>query len=166
MWIIALDGSKGAGKSTLVTELLQRYPQAKEVSLDKERRAQGYETTSFEINETVFETMKPKIDQLLSAGNDIIVDCGLNDIRINALHQASEKHHARLELVFLTAPYDVLLQRVEERSRSQGRSNNRQRFEEVYKLVNDKDLSDFAVLDSAKLDPKELANAVEKLITS
>lgn len=160
MWIIALDGSKGAGKSTLVTELLQRFPRAQEVSLDKERREQGYQTTSFEINRAVFETMKPKMDKLLSLDNNLIVDCGLNDIRTSALNELAQKYHAKLELVFLNAPYEVLLARVEERTRAQGRSNNRERFDEVYKIVTNKDLSGYTVLDSSILSPKELADKI------
>ncbi len=166
MWIIALDGSKGAGKSTLVEAFLKSNPQTLELSLDKERRALGIVGTSFEKNKVTFKTIEAKLKAALDEKKNIILDCGLYPERIDFLESISAKYNADLHLVFLTAPYEHLVARVKARDKRNGRPFNQERFDEVYKVVTDKDYSKFTVLDSSEHSPEELTGKLTDILNS
>ncbi len=164
MWIIALDGSKGAGKSTLVETFLKESPDTLELSLDKERRALGIVGTSFEKNKITFKTIEAKLTDAMGERRNVILDCGLYQERIDFLESISAKCNADLHLVFLTAPYEDLINRVKARDKRNERPFNQERFDEVYRVVTDKDYSMFTILDSSKYSPKELSQKLVDIL--
>jgi cytidylate kinase len=62
--------------------------------------------------------------------------------------------------VFLTAPYEVLVERVRARDVTKGKELNLQRFDEVYKIVMHKDFSQYLVLDTSMLSVTQIAQKI------
>jgi thymidylate kinase len=163
--IILLDGSKGAGKTSVGALLIKEINDASILSLDIERRAlPNKEKSRTELNTEAFEIIMEKARDLLGGGHNIIVDCGLLKERIQRFEDLSWETHTKLYKFFLKASHDTLLGRVRSRDRMHGNDTNVERFEEVYKIVHDKDFSDFIVIDTDELSAEDVARAIIKEI--
>lgn len=160
LWLLALDGSKGAGKSTTSEHILKSHPKAIGISLDFVRKDIGIEGTSFGKNKIAFEEVKSRIAHALEDGKCVLLDCGLDDYRIASIKQLADKYDADTMFVFLTAPYEVLVERVRARDVTKGKELNLQRFDEVYKIVMHKDFSQYLVLDTSMLSVTQIAQKI------
>lgn len=163
--IILLDGSKGAGKTSVGAFLIKEINNASILSLDIERRAlPNKEKTRTELNREAFEIIIKKARELLKDDHALVVDCGLLKERIQRFEDLSQETHTKLYKFFLKASHDTLLERVLSRDRMHGNDTNVERFEEVYKIVHDKNFSDFIVIDTDTLNVEDVARAIIKEI--
>jgi len=159
--IILLDGPKGAGKTSVAALLVKEINDASLLSLDIERRSlPDKEKNRAKLNRQAFEIIIEKARDLLSASHNIIVDCGLIKERTRLFEELSREHHAKLYKFFLKASHDTLLERVRARDRILSKDTNIERFEETYKIVHDKDLADFTIIDSDTLSAEDVARAI------
>jgi len=163
--IILLDGSKGAGKTSVGALLIKEINDASILSLDIERRAlPDKEKSRTELNKEAFEIIMKKAITLLSGGHNIVVDCGLTKERVQRFESLSRETSTKLYRFFLKASHDILLERVRSRDRVYGNDTNVERFEEVYKIVHDKDFADSAIIDTDTLSVEDVAKAIIKTI--
>ena len=159
--IILLDGSKGAGKTSVSALLVEKINNLSVLSLDVERRALPNKAKSrTELNREAFEIIIKKAKILLEEGHNIVVDCGLLTERIKRFDDLSQEKSAKLYKFFLKASHDSLLERVRSRDRASGNDTNVERFEEVYKIVHNKDFSDFTIIDTDKLSLAEVVRVI------
>lgn len=162
MWVVALNGSKGVGKSTTVAAFLKKLPDTIALSLDKERAALGTKDTLAEKNRIAFKSIEQKLIEALRVNNNAIIDCGLSEERVASLRQLSNTHGATLHLVLLTASYNESVRRVRERDASKGRAFNKTRFDEVHKVVQAKDFIQFTLIDTSETS---VDDTVKKIIS-
>jgi len=163
--IILLDGSKGAGKTSVGALLIKEINDASILSLDIERRAlPDKEKSRTELNKEAFEIIMRKGISLLGDGHSVIVDCGLTKERVQRFEDLARDAHTKLYKFFLKASHDTLLERVRSRDRIHGGDTNVERFEEVFKIVHDKDLKDFIVIETDRLSAEDVANAIIKVV--
>jgi predicted kinase len=156
--IILLDGSKGAGKTSIGEMLIERLDDIHPLSLDVERRALADQNKSrTELNAEAFEVIARKARKLLEDGHNIVVDCGLTKERVDFFEQLSRDTKAKLYKFFLTAPRETLLKRVQARDAVHGGETNVERFDEVLKITHSKDFSDFNVIETDSLTLEEVA---------
>lgn len=160
-FVILLDGTKGAGKTTTAKILIKHLPDSIIVSLDEERNALADQTgTKTERNKRAFEKLFEKGRSSLQEGTGLLIDCGLTPERLLRLEKLAREEDAQLHKVYLKAPHDTLLARVRARDRARGHATDEARFEEVYRLLASKDFSGFCVLESDKLGPDEIARRI------
>lgn len=160
MWLIVLDGPKGAGKTTTIRSFLELAPDTIVLSLDVERHSSQASGSLGERNKVAFEVIKEKLEVSLGKSNNVIIDCGLDDYRIKCLKAISQDFGLRPQLIFLTAPYEELLQRVQKRNMQDNKVFSKERFDEVYEIVHRKDLAQYKVFDTTKFSPSEIAGAL------
>jgi predicted kinase len=163
--IILLDGSKGAGKTSVATLLTKKIKNSSILSLDIERRAlPDKEKSRTELNKEAFEILVEKAMTLLSETHTIIVDCGLIPERIKRFEELSRETHIKLYKFFLKASHNTLLDRVRSRDRTRGGTTNVERFEEVFKIVHDKEFKDFIVIETDVLGVEDVTKTIIKAI--
>lgn len=163
-WIVALDGSKGAGKSTTVSFFKKLHPDVANISLDFVRSDIGIIGTSFEKNKIAFEEVKKRIVEKLESGKNVLLDCGLNDYRIQEIDLLASQAKAKVVFVSLNAPRDILINRVTARNKAKGNVFNAERFNEVHKVVMDKDFSKFTIIDTANNSVSQVVEVIDALI--
>jgi len=165
--IILLDGSKGAGKTSVGALLVKKMTDVFLLSLDVERRAlPDQEQNRTQLNKEAFEIIMDKATAFLRDNHTIIVDCGLTKERVQRFENLSSENHAKLYKFFLKASHDTLLDRVRSRDRVYGRSTNVERFEEVLKIVHDKEFKDFVIIETDMLGVEDVASTIIKTIAS
>ena len=163
--IILLDGSKVAGKTSVGALLIKELSDAFILSLDIERRAlPDKEKSRTELNKEAFEIIMKKAITLLSDGHSIVVDCGLSKERVQRFEDLSRDAHTKLSKFFLKASHDTLLERVRSRDRAGGGNTDVERFEEVFKIVHDKEFKDFIIIETDELSVVEVAKTIIKAI--
>lgn len=156
--LILLDGSKGAGKTSVSNILVQCLEKTVSLSIDTERHALlNQEKNITELNKEAFEVIFEKIDSQLGKGLSVVVDCGLTEERVSRLESLARSKNVKTYKFFLDAPYEVLLERVRLRDESRGRQTDEKRFEEVFKIIHSKDLSEFLVIRTDILTLEEIA---------
>jgi predicted kinase len=161
--IILLDGSKGAGKTSVGALLIKELNDAFILSLDIERRALPDKAKSrTELNKKAFEIIMKKAITLLSEGHGIVVDCGLTNERVQGFEELSRETHTKLYKFFLKASHDTLLERVRSRDRAGGGNTDVERFEDVYKIVHDKDFKDYITIETDALSVEQVAKTIIK----
>ncbi len=159
--LILLDGAKGAGKSSVGEILTQRLDNAVYLSLDNERRSlKNKEKNRTELNKEAFENIIYKTKRLLSSKNNIIIDCGLTKERLIRLESFASETGVNLYKFFLKADHDILLNRVRYRDNSRGKSTDVERFNEVHKIVHDKELDSFYIIETNQIDLKKVASMI------
>ena len=162
--IILLDGSKGAGKSSVSEILVSRLGDSISLSLDNERRILPDQKKSrAELNKKAFENMVNKARELLENGKNIIIDCGLTEERISILERLASDTNSKLHKFLLKASYGTLLDRVRFRDSGKGKSTDVERFDEVFKIVHSKEFDGFNVIETEKLELEEIADAILKI---
>lgn len=162
-WILVLDGPKGAGKSTTAALFKKLHPEVVDISLDFVRFDIGIVGTSFEKNKVAFEEVKKRIKTSLETDKNVLLDCGLNEYRIKEIKSVALATETEPFFVFLTAPYDELVDRVTKRDAAKGKLFNKQRFDEVHKVVMDKNFSDFTTIDTSKNSAAQVVETINAL---
>ena len=159
--IIILDGAKGAGKSSVGEILIQKIKNAIILAFDTERKnLTNQERNRAETSNETFERILEKGEALILSGDTVIIDCGLTENRVSELEKLATKTNSKLYKFLLRADYETLLERVKERDSKNNKDTNVERFDEVYKIINNKEFSDFRVINTDTLRPSEIANII------
>ncbi|MGC9603362.1 MAG: AAA family ATPase [Minisyncoccia bacterium] len=163
--IILLDGSKGAGKSSVSEILTKHLDKSVPLSLDNERRAlKNQKRNRTELNREAFENIINKAKGSLGEGRNVIIDCGLTKERVSILEHLASDTKSKLHKFFLKASYNTLLNRVRFRDKTKGKNTDIERFDEVFKIIHSKELGDFNVIETEKLSPEGVANAILRMV--
>ncbi|MES2226042.1 MAG: ATP-binding protein [Patescibacteria group bacterium] len=116
-FLVLIDGPMGSGKTTTSKLLNQELPDTARVALpDIKRLIPNYRENEKTLG-VVREVMKAMIDTYLSFGVSIIVEQITKTEGVEALSAMAEKHGARFYAYRLTAPKNIRLERVHERTR-------------------------------------------------
>ncbi len=159
--IILLDGSKGAGKTTVGEILVQRLGEVAFLTLDNERRALANQNRSrTELNKEAFENVIAKCAQYVDTGVSPIIDSGLTDERVARIEALAAEKGVQVKRFLLKASYETQLDRVRSRDSAKGNSTDEARFAEVHGIVHAKDLAGFTVIDTDRLSPAEVADSI------
>jgi hypothetical protein len=114
--VVVLSGLPGAGKSHLARELTKRYALA---HLESDRLRQAlFERPSYTQAENLrlFNAYHEVLDRLLSRGIPVLCDAtNLKEVYRRPLYGIAEKRGARLVVVQVEAPPDVVRGRLENR---------------------------------------------------
>ncbi len=163
--LILLDGTKGAGKTTVGGLLEKRLNGSEYLSLDVERnKLEDISMDRTEQNKIAFENVLAEALRLLTSGNSVIVDCGLTPERVMSLESLAERTGVPVYKFLLKASYDTLLNRVRGRDASRGKGTDVPRFDEVYNIVHNKDFKGFTTINTDNVAPEAIAKQVIELI--
>ena len=166
--IILLDGSKGAGKSTIAGILLDKIENSIYLSIDDIRRTfpTNPQRDIRQKNKEAFEIIITETKKSLLNKMNVIVDCGVSEERAERFEKISKQTGAPLHKFFLKATYETQLGRVKERDKAKGKeSTNVERFDEIYNYFNKKNLDDYIVLETDKIDVGDVVEVILKTIT-
>ncbi|MFA6414898.1 MAG: AAA family ATPase [Candidatus Paceibacterota bacterium] len=163
--IILLDGSKGAGKSTVGEILTHQLEGVVFLTLDNERRAlENQERTRAELNKEAFENILSKSTKHLIEGTNLIIDCGLTEERVSKVESLAADKNVTVYKFLLKASYETQLDRVRSRDSAKGNETDEARFAEVHNIVHAKNSDDFTIIDTDQLNPSEVATKIVRLI--
>ena len=166
-YLILLDGPKGAGKSTLSALLEINLPNTKFFGIDKERNLLERTGSIKDDNEHAFQAILKKLKTVFEQGKNAVIDCGVTERRLDMLEAMAKEYDLVFHKFSLTAPYDVLRSRVEERAKLKGKKFDLQRFDVIHKALQAKSLDGFCIIDSDKLTPQEMFEvARSKIVVS
>ena len=116
-FLILIDGPMGSGKTTTSKLLNQKLPDTARVALpDIKRLIPNYRENEKTLA-VVREVMKSVIDTYLEHGVSVIVEQITKAEGAQILKDIAEKHGAEFHAYRLTAPRDIRLKRVHERTR-------------------------------------------------
>ncbi len=134
--LVVLSGLPGAGKSHLARELCRRYPMAR-LESDVLRKAL-FRRPSYSASESarLFAACHALLDRLLARGVSAVLDAtNLKEIHRRPLYRIAEDHGARLVLVEVHAPREVVERRLEGRSRGANPWDQSEAGLEVYERM-------------------------------
>ena len=160
-YIILLDGSKGAGKSTTASLLREKISDNILLSLDEIRRSIPNAIATAEYNQLAYDKLLQQAESSIKEGKNIIIDCGLTEQKLQVLEEMVERMQVPLHKYFLEAPYDVLIQRVKECNIVENKTTDNNRIKYVHKVVNAKIFTNYTILDTNTLSTQDI---VEKII--
>ena len=164
--IILLDGSKGAGKTTVGTILQERIKDIVFLTLDNERRSLSpSEENITERNKEAFEQLLQKGARYLDTGINLLIDCGLTNERIARIEALATEKGSSIHKFLLKASYETQLERVRNRDSAKGNPTDEARFAEVHDIIHAKEFNDFTVIDTDQLSPVEVAEKIILFIT-
>ncbi len=162
--IIVLDGSKGAGKTSVSKILLKEVKDAIFLSFDEERKLFPHTYGTSGIHEEPFDSIIKKAIEHLKNVRNLIIDCGLTKDRVSELEKIARDYNSKLYKFFLKGSYDTLLERVYLRDKSKGKETNVKRFEEVYNIVHSKEFDDFYTIETDNLNVEKVAGKILEII--
>jgi len=165
-YLILIDGPKGAGKSTLSELLEKNLANTEFFSIDGERKLIEKSGDRDADNKRVFAVIVEKVVKVFEQQKNVVVDSAVFDDRLGVLENIAKKYGVNLYKFSLTASPETLRTRVKEREESKGKKFDSNRFDHTLKVVQNKSLEDFHVLDSDKLSPQELFKIVYSKIYS
>ena len=163
--LILLDGPKGAGKSTLSGLLEEDLSNTEFFGIDKERNLLKRTGSIQDDNERAFQAILEKLKTAFKQGKNAVIDCGVTERRLDMLAAIVEEYNIVFYKFSLTAPYNVLRSRVEERAKMKGKGFNLERFDVIHKALQAKSFDNFYMLDSDKLSPQEMLEIVRSKLT-
>ncbi len=136
--LVVLSGLPGSGKSHLAREVCRRYPLAR-LDSDALRKALVKRPTySGPESGRLFAASHALLDRLLARGAPTLVDAtNLKEVYRRPLYHLAEKHGARLVLVQVEAPPDIVRERLEGRLRGDNPWDRSEAGPEVYEKMRD-----------------------------
>ena len=133
-------------------------------SIDKERNSLKRTDSIKDDNERAFQAILEKLKDVFKQGKNAVVDCGVTERRLGVLETIVKEYNVVFYKFSLTAPYNVLRSRVEERAKAKGKKFDLERFDVIHKALNAKSFDDFYMLDSDKLSPQEMFEIVRRRV--
>ncbi|MFQ6019566.1 MAG: DegV family protein [Dehalococcoidia bacterium] len=116
--LVVVSGLPGSGKSHFTRELCQRVPLARLESDALRKALFDRPTHGPEESARLFAACHQVLDRLLAAGIPTVLDAtNLRELHRRKLYRIAEKNGAKLVLVSLDAPPEVVRQRLETRQR-------------------------------------------------
>ena len=151
-FLILLDGAKGAGKSTVCDLLQLRLPNT---------FFTGYKQKPKEEDDRAMMNVAiQQVREHLNAGENVVIHNHLTAKRLQVFSQLGEECGAMVLKYHLTAPVEVLLQRLRQRDVSMGRETDEKRFHAVHRTQQAKDFSEFKSFDTTTLSPEAIAGRI------
>jgi len=159
--IILLDGSKGAGKSSVSRMLAEGFGKTTVLSFDEEKGLlKDGEKSKAELSNGAFENIIGKAKEAVSRGENVIIDCGLTAERVPTLDKLALDANASLHKFLLTGSRDELLERVKQRDIATGKTTDVERFDEVYDIIHGKNLDDYVVIETESSSVAEIVQII------
>lgn len=159
-FLLLLDGPKGTGKSTIASLLTAALGSVVVLSLDVIRRDLPGAQATTEWNKIAFQIILDQATEALSYKKNVIIDCGLTEERFETLKKLSQNSGVSLRAYAFIAPYDVLLHRVKERDKKNGKITDESRFRDTYNIVQSKTFGALTILNTHDKSPQEIANII------
>lgn len=134
--LVVLSGLPGTGKSHLARELCRRYPLAR-LESDALRKAL-FRRPSYSAQESarLFAACHALLDRLLARGVPAVLDAtNLKEVHRRPLYRIAEARGARLVLVEVKAPREVVEGRLERRQRGENPWDQSEADVEVYERM-------------------------------
>ncbi len=134
--LVVISGLPGAGKSHFTQELARRYPLARLESDVLRKTMFGRPSYSPKESWRLFAACHALLDRLLSRGVSCVLDAtNLREVHRRPLYRIAEKHNARLALVQVNAPPEMVRQRLEARLRGENPWDQSKAGPEVYERM-------------------------------
>lgn len=160
-FLILIKGPKGSGKSTTVVLLKTKLSNTEFIGLDQMRKSIPESKPTDEFNAKASDLLLSKMAELMSGRINIVVD-GISNARIAELESLVQNSGYKLLKYALTAPINVLLDRVKERDRAKGKMTDEDRFHYTYKMQQASDLSSYKVFDTSTTDTQAIVSVILK----
>lgn len=159
-FLILIDGPKGAGKSTLSELLNKNLTDTEFFSIDGERKLIEKSGNRDADNKKAFGSIVEKLVNVFEQKKNAVVDSAVFDDRLSMLEDLSKRYEVNLYKFSLTASSETLRARVKEREEAKGKKFDSDRFDHTLKVVQNKSLEGFHVLDSGTLSAQEIFEVV------
>jgi thymidylate kinase len=164
--LIILDGARGAGKSTVSNLLKEKMENTAFVGLDLVRNLITKSKATDEYNVIAFDVIFSLTESFLSNGVSIVIDSGITKERDKKLKEIVTKCNVPFFMYYLSAPKDVLWERIQKRGEERNKMPNRERFDYTYEMQQSKDFSAFVEIDTTKNSPEKIAEQVYNEVIS
>lgn len=158
--LIILDGARGAGKSTVSAILKEKMENTVFVGLDMIRNLVTKSKATDDFNAIAFDVIFSVTDSFLSNDVNIVIDSGITKERDKKLKDIVIKHNADIYMFYLSAPKEVLWERIQKRGEERNRMPNRERFDYTYSMQQAKDFSEFTEIDTTKFNPEQITDLI------
>lgn len=168
-FLILVDGPMGSGKTTTTKTLSQKLPDAARVALpDIKRLVPNYKENEKTLT-VVREVMRAMIDTYLESDVSVIVEQITRAEGVALLRSIADKHGAAFYAYRLTAPKDIRLQRVHERTREMMsvQALSAQKIDELAGYFEPNDafyannpVNEAEVIDTQHLSPDQVADLI------
>lgn len=168
--LVVIDGPMGSGKTTTVQLLNSKLNGTAILSRSEIKKfINNFDEGSH--NKVVQNVTTVMVDEFLKNGVSVIVEWAMRSERVEAFKEMAKKYNARCFVYELDAPKDMLLKRVEERTRillhkeelpAENKENVRINFEKNYSFRTDHKYKGATIIDSSILNTEEI---VAKILT-
>ncbi len=158
--LIILDGARGAGKSTTSALLKEKTENTVFIGLDLIRNLITKSKAADDFNAIAFDAIFSVTDSFLSNGVNVVIDSGITKERDKKLKDIASKNGATVHMYYLSAPKEVLWERIQKRGQERGKMPDRERFDYTYGMQQAKDFSGFMEIDTTKNDPEQVAERI------
>lgn len=158
--LIILDGARGAGKSTVSTILKEKMENTVFIGLDMIRNLITKSKATDDFNTIAFDAIFSISDSFLSNGVNVVIDSGITKERDKKLKEIANRNDADIFMFYLSAPKEVLWERIQKRGEERKRMPDRERFDYTHSMQQAKDFSEFTEIDTTKFNPEEIVNFI------
>ena len=158
--LIILDGARGAGKSTASAILKEKMENTVFIGLDMIRNLITKSKATDDFNTIAFDAIFSITDSFLSNGINVVIDSGITKERDKKLKDIALKYDVDIFMFYLSAPKEVLWERIQKRGEERKRMPNRERFDYTHGMQQAKDFSDFIEIDTTKLNPEDITELI------
>jgi thymidylate kinase len=168
LFLIVIDGPMGSGKTTTARLLNSKLEGTARLERSEIKRF----ISNFDEehhNKVVQNVATVMVDEFLKNGVSVVVEWAMRSERVEAFQEIAKKYNARCFVYELDAPKDMLLKRVEERTRilldkkelpAENKENVQRNFEKNYSFRIDHKYQGAIVIDSSKLDSEKIADRI------
>ncbi len=161
--LIILDGARGAGKSSVSALLKDKVENTSFIGLDLIRNLITKSKATDDFNAIAFDVIFSMTDSFLSNGVNVVIDSGITKARDVKLKEIASKNNAVISMYYLSAPKEVLWERIQKRGEERGKMPSRERFDYTFEMQQSKDFSDFTEIDTTKQNPEEISEYIYNL---
>ena len=164
--LIILDGARGAGKSTVSALLKDKTENTAFIGLDLIRNLITKSKATDEFNAMAFDVIFSMTDSFLSNNITVVIDSGITKERDVTLKKIASKYDASVFMYYLSAPKEILWERIQKRGEERGKMPSRERFDYTFEMQQAKNFSEFVEIDTTKQNPAETAGQIYRDISS
>lgn len=158
--LIILDGAKGAGKSTVSLILKEKMENTVFIGLDMIRNLITKSKATDDFNTIAFDAIFSVTDSFLSNKINVVIDSGITKERDKKLKDIALKNNSNIYMFYLSAPKEVLWERIQKRGEERKRMPDRERFDYTHSMQQAKDFSEFIEIDTTKFNPEEITDLI------
>lgn len=167
-FLVVIDGPMGSGKTTTARLLHSKLEGTVRLERSEIKRfISNFDEDSH--NKVVQDVAMVMVDEFLKNGVSVVVEWTMSSGRVERFKEIAKKYNIRCYVYELYAPKDLLLKRVEERTRvllkkeelpDKNKENIYKNFENNYSFRIDHKYKDATVIDSSKLSIEEVGERI------